>query len=173
MRAAYLRHLEARPLLVKSITSFFVLGTGDALTQSVLESKALALLDWRRSLRFAVLGLTLVGPSLHIWYGVLNSRLPGSSARAVATRVALDQLIFAPLFLSGFLTVVAKVEHKPFSLQNEMPSVLAQNWLIWVPVQLVNFSLVPPHLQVLFNNMVSVGWNAALSWQMHRKKTMS
>ena len=87
-------------------------------------------------------------------------------------------------------STVALVEHKPFSIKGDLPGIMLQNWLVWVPVQSANFKLVPVHLQVLFNkrvyasasharltplgaSFVSVAWNGALSYQMHHRPSSS
>ena len=33
-------------------------------------------------------------------------------------------------------------------LQNDLKPTVIANWKLWVPAQFINFSLVPPHLQV-------------------------
>ena len=40
----------------------------------------------------AVIGLLLVGPALHLWYGWLWRSIPGTSVAAIAKRLALDQV---------------------------------------------------------------------------------
>lgn len=41
---------------------------------------------------------------------------------------------------------------------------LTTNWSVWIPVQAVNFSIVPIHLRLLSVNVVSLFWNAYLSY---------
>ena len=53
---------------------------------------------------------------------------------------------------------VALVEHRPFSIKDDLPGIMLQNWLVWVPVQSANFKLVPVRLQVLFNKCVHSAW---------------
>ena len=40
---------------------------------------------------------------------------------------------------------------------------LVANWRVWLPAQLLNYALVPPHLRVLFGNAVSICWNMTLA----------
>lgn len=35
---------------------------------------------------------------------------------------------------------------------------LYKNWGVFIPVQLANFSIVPPHLRLLLVNVVSLFW---------------
>jgi hypothetical protein len=47
---------------------------------------------------------TLVGPTLHIWYGSLSKLIPGPGVVNTLKRVALDQGMFAPAFITTFMT---------------------------------------------------------------------
>jgi peroxisomal membrane protein 2 len=61
----YQELLFLHPLETKSITSFFLFGLGDLLTQKFLESGRLNSL---RILKFAVYGIIFAGPLLHFWH---------------------------------------------------------------------------------------------------------
>ena len=52
----------------------------------------------------------------------------------------------------------------PTRLQETLPEVIPMNWAVWGPAQLINFRFVPQTYQVLFANMVSLFWNAYLSF---------
>jgi len=40
---------------------------------------------------------------------------------------------------------------------------LLRNWAVYIPTQLINFSVVPPHLRFVFVGVVSLFWNTYLS----------
>lgn len=46
-------------------------------------------------------GLVLIGPALHYWYGSLGSLVKAGGNTGAALRMVVDQLCFAPLFISG------------------------------------------------------------------------
>ena len=46
-------------------------------------------------------GLVLIGPALHIWYGSLGGLVKAGGNTGAVMRMALDQLCFAPVFISG------------------------------------------------------------------------
>ena len=48
----------------------------------------------------------IITPLLVRWYGVLNARFPGTAMKMVVRRMAADQLIWAPIFMSVFFPVV-------------------------------------------------------------------
>ena len=137
-----------------------VVGPGLTNTTTTLslenKTKSTKKFDPFRSLRFASLGLVVVTPSVFYWYRLLNYAVPGTLAVNVAQRVALDQFVFTPVFLSVFLSTVALVENKRWSVQNDLPSTLVTNWAVWIPFQAVNFSVVPKKLQVLAQNGLAV-----------------
>eukprot|EP00752_Nemacystus_decipiens_P009188 g8208.t2 len=139
------------------------LGAGDVASE----------IDWGRTLRFTFVGAAVLAPSLHLWYGFLIRRLPGTAPATVVKRVALDQLLFAPVFLAGFLSTVmlldgkaAKIEHK---LRADYTTTVVSNWGYWIPAQVVNFRFVAPVYQVLYANFVGFFWNIYLSYQSNKK----
>jgi Mpv17 / PMP22 family len=80
--------------------------------------------DASRTLRFGVLGAFYVAPGCHIWYNQLARWFPvvvpnsakktnvrsGSSMIPVLKRVILDQFVFTPIFLVGWLTSLLTLE---------------------------------------------------------------
>ena len=40
---------------------------------------------------------------------------------------------------------------------------LTLTWRMWVPIHIATFSVVPVPFRVLYNNTLSLGWNAFLS----------
>lgn len=91
--------------------------------------------------------------------------------QAIAKRLAMDQLGFAPTFLPVFfstlLTLEGQAERIPDKLRQEWWPTCRANWTVWVPAQLINFRFVPASLQVLFANVVGLFWNAYLSYVGH------
>ena len=79
-------------------------------------------------------------------------------------------MAFAPLFIPTFMGAVllAEQHEQPVAKiqQDWLPALLA-NWKVWVPAQLINFGLMPLHYQVLFANVVGVGWNVYMSMATH------
>jgi len=40
---------------------------------------------------------------------------------------------------------------------------LLTNWKVWTPAQLINLTVIPLPLRVLYANMVALGWNVYLA----------
>jgi Mpv17 / PMP22 family len=141
----------------------------------VHEGRRLPPWDWMRTGRFGILGAFLVAPTVHVWYNQLHrwtSNLPISSSpwRLLASRVAIDQLLFAPAFTAAWLVALRMLEQGHpkhidlISLRASVPDIVVANWALWVPAQLVNFAVVPLKFQVLYSNVVALAWNVYLSY---------
>jgi len=167
----YDRSLQRYPLLVKSITSSAICGSGDVFSQIVIEKSDK--LNFRRSFNFSILGGFLVGPTLHVWYGNLARWFPGQSAKATIKRTIADQFVFAPSFLAVFITCHSIIEGKynlaTQHLSDRWATTVVANWGLWIPAQIVNFRFTPVAYQVLVSNITALAWNTYLSWSAHSR----
>eukprot|EP00210_Caulerpa_lentillifera_P002188 g2102.t1 len=169
---AYLSELERRPVITKMWTSGVLNAVGDLLAQFFIEKEAA--FDPKRLLVFTGLGVFLVGPTLHYWYGLLARVFTVPGAKTAFSSLLLDQFAFAPCFCAVFLSTLVVIEtRKPAlvapKLQQDFMSTIVMNWRIWIPAQLLNFWIVPPPLRVLFANIVALVWNTYLSYASHKK----
>lgn len=94
----YSRKLDTHPLFTMAISSGLIAGGGDFMCQTLIEQPTSY--DAMRTARFTLLGTVVVAPFVHAWYSFLNARIPGFGIAAVTKRVALDQFVFSPCFLS-------------------------------------------------------------------------
>ncbi|XP_022152060.1 protein sym-1 [Momordica charantia] len=167
----YLALLAKYPVLVKSVTSGILNGLGDLICQLVFEKSPSA--DLKRTFRFSLLGLALVGPALHYWYLYLSKLVTMPGASGAFLRLLLDQFIFTPVFLGAFLTGLVTLEGRPShvipKLQQEWFSSVVANWKLWIPFQFFNFRFVPQQFQVLAANVLALAWNVILSFKAHRE----
>lgn len=84
----------------------------------------------------------------------------------------MDQLVFTPVFLTGFIFINSFLDdgnateawHK---VEMNFFSTLQSNWMVWVPYQFFNFKYVPVQFQVLANNACALFWNCYLSYKLH------
>lgn len=167
--AAYLKQLDVRPMTTKMWTSGVLNAFGDVTSQCFIEKDSP--FDYKRLAIFSFLGVALVGPVLHCWYGVLSRIFTTPGARSAFGSLGLDQFAFAPafcgLFLSSLLTLEGNYKEIPAKLKQDWASVVLMNWKIWIPAQLFNFWLVPPNLRVLCANITALVWNTYLSFVGH------
>jgi len=155
--------------LTKSITSGVIAFVGDVACQKLFpHDKEDRKVDWNRTIKFTILGTALVGPLLHYWYGFLVAKIPGTSALSTLSRVAFDQLVFAPFIILPAIFSASQVlngtpELIPDKLKADWFPTTVANFALWVPAQFINFKFVAPVYQVLFANIVGLFWNVYLS----------
>lgn len=116
----------------------------------------------------------LQGPTVRIWYGVLNRHVGAQGKTVAMKKVLLDQCIFAPSFLYILLCLVGATQGKSWKVikgdvERNYFDVLKANYYIWPWVQLVNFYYVPLHYQVLVVQSVALFWNTYISWKTNRR----
>ncbi|KAK9818021.1 hypothetical protein WJX72_005807 [[Myrmecia] bisecta] len=167
--AAYLGLLTSKPVLTKAVTAGLLNGLGDVFSQKYVEKNSTV--DLKRTGIFTFLGCVLVGPTLHFWYLTLSRLVTTPGTPGALMRLGLDQLVFAPIFISTFfaslLTLEGHASAIPAKLRQDLKDAVITNWKIWVPFQFLNFRFVPQNLQVLMANIVALGWNTYLSYASH------
>ncbi|KAG8468452.1 hypothetical protein KFE25_013535 [Diacronema lutheri] len=164
--AGYLALLKSKPVVTKALTSLLGFGLGDVLAQCCIEKKAS--LDWPRLARFSSAGLLIHGPMGHWFYGNLDSLIPGASARKVAIKVFVDQVVHAPIFGACFFSYLAALEGKgpvmvAKRVKHELMTQLAGSWKVWPLAHAVNFAFVPTNQRILYINSIQIGYNMFLS----------
>ena len=176
VRIHFVRLLHGRRVCrvaTQAVTAAVIGGVGDLTCQVLVETRED--IDMRRLCVFSALGGILIGPALHRWYTFLHRNVPGEGLAAVAPRLLLDQLCFAPLFIPTFMVALGLLEGHPLhkalhKAERQWWSAVVANWQLWVPCQLINFGLVPTHFQVLFANGVACIWNVYLSFLSHHHR---
>ena len=123
---------------------------------------------------FSSFGLCYLGAFQYVQYTLWFPRLfPGSSASVVVKRVAFDQIINTGMwYYPLFYMVQSCVMHGAVSLdlvasglqryRVNIATDMCNCWKLWVPAQLVNFSVVPVHLRVPYAAGVSFVWSCVL-----------
>lgn len=48
-------------------------------------------------------------------------------------------------------------------ISNAYVPTLLRNWAVYIPAQVINFSIIPSHLRFVFVGVVSLFWNTYLS----------
>ncbi|KAI9738918.1 MAG: hypothetical protein M1818_005231 [Claussenomyces sp. TS43310] len=126
--------------------------------------------DFERLARFAGYGFFMAPIQLK-WFQFLSSSFPVTKKSALGPamkRVAFDQLIFAPLGIALFFTVMTVAEGGgrravTNKIRDMYLPTLKANFMVWPAVQIINFRLMPIQLQVPFVSSVGIAWTAYLS----------
>jgi len=126
--------------------------------------------DFERLTRFMSYGF-LMAPLQFKWFGALSKWFPITKTRGTVPalqRVAMDQLIFAPMGLGCFFTFMTVAEGggrraitKKF--QDVYVPTLRANYILWPAVQILNFRVMPIQFQIPFVSTVGIAWTAYLS----------
>lgn len=123
---SYMNILEKRPLLVKSVTAFFILGGGDLSGQAVEHLRGTAAysgVDWPRAARFATFGV-LGTPWAHYYFHYLDYYFPPTLepfTMTTAIKLLIDQGIQAPLLLAFIISALSIMKGEGFEgMKNDM-----------------------------------------------------
>ncbi|KAF2071206.1 hypothetical protein CYY_007474 [Polysphondylium violaceum] len=185
----YLHLLDKYPLTTKSLSTGVLMGTGDILAQRIdFHFKQQSLnkdnnntnddnrfkIDYQRVLTMTSVGVLFSGPVLHYWYTSLDKIVVGSGKTVYIKKMLLDQGVFAPIVISCFMGIMNTIHGKSLAdteqkIKNDLFYAMKANWMLWPAAQLINFSLVPPNLRVLYTSVVSIFWNIFLSHLGHKE----
>ncbi|KAL0958797.1 hypothetical protein HGRIS_014117 [Hohenbuehelia grisea] len=170
---AYNAALLKRPMLTQCCTAGFLFGAGDVLAQQGVERRGTSH-DFARTARLTFYGGCIFGPLMTKWYQLLNRIKFATPTRAVIYRVWLDQAFLTPLAVPVFYGSMATLEGKPFDAIDRIKSAYAptliRNWGVFIPTQIINFTIVPHHLRFLVVSVVGLFWNTYLSMANAREQ---
>ena len=171
----YERWLEMYPFRTKALSASFLMGSSDLIAQTLEQRHSDRLCyDPLRTARMLGIGLCS-GGLMHFWYGLLNTKVKSLGPRGAITKVAFDQLVFAPIslpvvfFFSGVLLGHDISEIKNTFLTKYVDA-LTVNYFIWPISMLINFRYVPARYQVLWASTISLGWSVYLSTSANKDK---
>ncbi|GAU11708.1 hypothetical protein TSUD_74590 [Trifolium subterraneum] len=163
----YQNSLSVHPVKTQVITSAALWAVGDVTAQYITHSAASKnpllqlskeaaadtttfVVDWRRVAVTSMFGFGFVGPVGHFWYEGLEKfishrlQLMPKTAQSVATKVAMDGLIFGPVHLFVFFTYMGLSAGKTIPQvkedlkRNYFPALVLEGG-VWPIVQIFNF----------------------------------
>lgn len=97
--------------------------------------------------------------------------VPGS-AKFVATKVAADTVIFGPIHVAAFFTVITLAEGGTMKdvqkkMKTDFVPALTAEVFFWPAIQALNFAKVPLDYQLLVVNAFTVVDATFMSWVQH------
>lgn len=166
--ARYNKLLDAQPLLTKALTSLTGFTLGDILAQNFVEGSDKPY-DIMRTVRLGSFGFLIHGTTGHYFYGFLDGKLPGTAPITVATKVAIDQTMWNPIFGCMFFGYLNLMEGKTLDdyvnkLKADLKTAVMGSWAVWVPAHTINFAFIPPSQRLLYINSIQIGYNVFLSF---------
>lgn len=170
--ADYQNALDTKPILTKATTSLVGFGLSDLLTQVFIEKIDVNL---KRLLKMASFGFCVHGTTGHYFYQYLDRKLIGATPFNVAAKVAIDQTLWAPVFMVMFFTYMMIFEGTPDKIvpkiQQDVFTAVQGSWMTWIPAHIINFALVPPRQRLLYINSIQIFFNMFMS-VIGNKKTL-
>lgn len=172
----YLTSLRQSPVLTKSVTSGVL-----SLISSILAAR-LSRRPVRSSaaLHELTVGLVLRGPFVHAFHTLLDkgvfARVKNQTAPGVVlAKLAMDQLLFAPVLTCSYLYLVGALEDVPPAvttrkIRRELWGVMKSNWSVWVPANLIGYSFIPLELRVAWGSLVGIAWTTLLISKVSTKQ---
>ncbi|XP_042503928.1 protein Mpv17-like isoform X2 [Macadamia integrifolia] len=181
----YQKCLDVHPVKTQIISSGFLWGLGDVTAQAINHSTMQKhhknsdadefKIKWKRVAITSIFGFGFVGPVGHFWYlgldRVIRSRLQlqPKSLRFVATKVAMDGIIYGPFDLFVFFTYMGfsmgkSVEQVTEDVKRDFLPALMLEGGFCALVQVANFRFVPVKYQLLYMNTFCLLDCAFLSW---------
>lgn len=159
--------LEKNPILTKALTSLIGFFLGDLLAQKFLSADD-AEINKGRLARMASFGFLIHGPTGHYFYSALDRVIVGTSPLKVASKVAIDQVLWAPIFTClffGYLGIAERKSRKEIvdKIKNDTWTGVKASWKFWPVAHTINFALIPTSQRLLYINTLQVGYNVILS----------
>ena len=123
-------------------------------------------------------GFIFHGPSGHFFYGWLESTIPGTDAVRVCSKVAFDQLVWCPVFMSVYIMYLGLVNRDPFAIignkiKNDLFGACLGSWKVWPLAHLIMFKFIPNKWRIPYVNAVQIAFNMLLSLLGNEKPRMS
>jgi len=126
--------------------------------------------DFERLTRFMTYPF-IMAPLQFLWFGRLTKWFPigpKNGTTQALKRVAMDQLIFAPVGLGCFFTFMTVAEgggkkEVASKFDDLYLRTLRANYILWPAVQIINFRFMPLQFQIPFVSTVGIAWTAYLS----------
>lgn len=163
----YIYHLDHHPYTTQALNTGFLMAAGDAIAQLLAKDCEY---DFRRTARFAFMGLAIAGPTMTVWYRALDRTILGTKWSMAVRKTLLDQLFFLPVYLVGFVSIMGVLRQDTTNdivekLKRDFRPMLVTSYCVWPAVQLANFYVLPLRHRVLAINFVCLFWNAYVAWK--------
>jgi protein Mpv17 len=157
--SAYERQLDAQPVLTKACTSLVGFAVGDVIAQTLVEGAEV--IDTVRLLKLSSFGCLVHGTTCHFFYQFLDRRVPGTDAVPVASKVAIDQILWNPIFGCMFFAWCAVYEgggatDALLRIQQSLWTQVSGSWSFWPFAHVINFRFIPTEQRLLYINVLQV-----------------
>ncbi|XP_050399443.1 mpv17-like protein 2 [Patella vulgata] len=155
-------------LLTNTTISVTLSVTGDIMQQKyqIMQNN---MKSWnkKRTFHMACTGL-VIGAFCHYWYLYLDKFFPGTAFRTLIKKVLIDQIVCSPIYIGMYFVTIGMLENMTVKeIAAEVlvkgSTIYTMEWIIWPPAQLINFMFLPTKYRVLYDNIISLGFDTYYS----------
>ena len=181
--AAYERVAISRPWSTGFLTCAVKGLAADMLIQIAVEKKSSDKIDWARAGTFSFYGGWYCGWFQHGLYNIIYHRMFGASTAIsnAIRKVAFDSVFHVPFVIFPVYYVykawMLGGQHGSTALEGlalyeeEALSINARYFSIWIPANMLVFTVVPKHLRIAFIATTSFAWLSLVSFITLRTAT--
>lgn len=164
----YLKMLDVRPLLTKSVSAGVIYAAADLTTQ-IMTMEASGSLNLIRTFRIAMFGLLILGPAQHVWFNYLGKILPKRDMITTFKKLIVGQIFYGPSCTAVFFTYNASLQGESVGeialrLKRDLLPTLTGGLMYWPVCDFFTYKIVPVHLQPLMNSSFSFLWTIYLTY---------
>lgn len=130
--------------------------------------------DHVRTAHMTAAGVT-TGVVVHHWYHHLDRFVGrGRTFKLISLKIILDQVIGSPLSLAAYFATLGLCERSSWRhvkqelVEKGFGRIYLAEWIVWPPLQVINFALVPLRYRILFDNIVSLGFDVYAPYVKYR-----
>ncbi|XP_059281585.1 uncharacterized protein LOC132035338 [Lycium ferocissimum] len=172
--AWYLRALEYRPIITKSISSAIIYAAADVTSQTITMTPSDSI-DIVRTLRMAGFGLIILGTAQHLWFNFMGRVLPKRDVVSTLKKLLIGQFAYGPLINSAFFSFNAALqgengEEIAARLNRDLLPTMVKGLMYWPMCDFLTYKVIPVHLQPLINSSFSYAWTIYLTYVASLKK---
>jgi len=122
----------------------------------------------KRFITLSIFGLIYHGPSGHFFYNWLDSKIEGTGGKDVFMKVAIDQVLWCPIFMTVFFTYLGLVNGDSLAtigtkIKTDLLTACQGSWKVWPFVHAINFKFISTKHRLVFINGVQIAFNMFLS----------
>ena len=182
MWSLYLGQLKRHPLRTNMWSAGLLGFGGDVICQTL---EGFEEFDWRRNLAMSIFSVFYMGAFVTPVYAAYPRMVryavkplhkkPGKLMEGLGSSF-IDNAFHSPLlYIPAFYVSVGVMQGESLAaieanLRGSWWVTVKACWLIWVPAQTLNFSVVPVPQRVLFMNGCCLVWNVILDFISHEKE---
>ena len=164
LAAIYSKQLISNPLRTNIVTGGILAAGSDIICQTLIEEQDDEPFNYKRTLAITTFGMYYNGGLCSFIYPLYARILPQWFSRSLVRQgigsTLIDNFIHSPIFyIPAFYMSTGILQGHSFTssfatLKHGYQEVMLQTWMMWIPLQALNFSIVPPRMRVL---VLSVG----------------